>query len=66
MHCTAVHMSNEAEQAVWVQWNGLPYGECTWESFQDISKAGGQHRIDEFQVSSKELPPCRIKYSTCL
>ncbi len=33
-----------------VQWKGLPYGECTWENFQDIFKAEGQHCVDQYQV----------------
>ena len=33
-----------------VQWKGLPYGECTWENFQDIFKADGQLCVDQFQV----------------
>ena len=33
-----------------MQWRGLPYGECTWENFQDIFKAEGQQCVDQFQV----------------
>lgn len=34
-----------------VKWKGLPYSEATWESVEDIHKAGGSEFIDEFQVA---------------
>lgn len=38
-----------------VQWRGLPYSECTWETPADIHNAGGQAQIDQFQAR----PCCR-------
>ncbi|CAL8472046.1 g11588 [Coccomyxa elongata] len=38
-----------------VKWRGLPYGECTWETFQDIFKADGQQCIDQFQEREARL-----------
>ena len=32
------------------QWQGLPYGEATFEKAEDIEKAGGAAHITEFQV----------------
>jgi hypothetical protein len=49
------------------QWVGLPYGECTWESFQDIARVNCQHRVDEFQARFQ--PDMRTKatpMSQCL
>ncbi len=33
------------------QWQGLPYGEATFEKAEDIEKAGGAAHVTEFQVS---------------
>ncbi|EIE23598.1 hypothetical protein COCSUDRAFT_47361 [Coccomyxa subellipsoidea C-169] len=38
-----------------VKWKGLPYGECTWENFQDIFKAEGQHCVDQYQEREARL-----------
>jgi chromodomain-helicase-DNA-binding protein 1 len=28
-----------------VKWGGLPYGECTWETLDDVLRAGGQEAV---------------------
>lgn len=38
-----------------VQWRGLPYAECTWETLADITAAGGRPMIDEFQTREARL-----------
>ena len=34
-----------------LQWKGLPYGECTWEKYDDILKAGGPECVQQLKVS---------------
>ncbi len=36
-----------------LQWKGLPYGECTFETPEAISEAGGQDQLDQYEVSLK-------------
>jgi len=40
--------------AVVLQWKGLPYGECTFETPEAISEAGGQDQLDQYEVSTKQ------------
>lgn len=30
------------------KWQGLPYGENTWELVEDVVKHGGQNQVDEY------------------
>ena len=46
----AERLQADASLQYLVKWRGLPYSETTWESIEDIHKAGGQDCIDEFQV----------------
>jgi hypothetical protein len=39
--------------AVMLQWKGLPYGECTFETPEAISEAGGQDQLDQYEVSTR-------------
>ena len=43
-----------------LQWRGLPYGECTWEKYDDILKAGGPENVQQLKVSDPVLscPGC--------
>lgn len=34
-----------------LQWKGLPYGECTFETPQVIAQAGGQEALDQYEVT---------------
>jgi hypothetical protein len=45
-----------------LQWRGLPYGEATFETAEDIEKAGGAKDIAELHVCSP-LPPIQISHS---
>ncbi|KAK9824197.1 hypothetical protein WJX72_008454 [[Myrmecia] bisecta] len=38
-----------------VKWKGLPYGECTFETIQDIYKVNGQACIDAYQDRERRL-----------
>ena len=33
-----------------LQWKGLPYGECTWETWEDVQRAGGYQAAQDFAV----------------
>ena len=35
-----------------LQWKGLPYGECTWEKYDDIHKVGGPECVQQLKVST--------------
>lgn len=40
------------DSVIWVlQWKGLPYGECTFETPEAISQAGGQDQLDQYEVT---------------
>ena len=41
-----------------LQWRGLPYGECTWEKYDDILKAGGPENVQQLKVSNPALSCC--------
>ena len=41
-----------------LQWRGLPYGECTWEKYNDILKAGGPECVQQLKVSHPVLSAC--------
>lgn len=42
-----------------LQWKGLPYGECTWEKYDDILKAGGPDNVQQLKVSCI-VSPCGL------
>eukprot|EP00198_Chlamydomonas_reinhardtii_P013917 XP_001703254.1 chromodomain-helicase-DNA-binding protein [Chlamydomonas reinhardtii] len=43
-----------------VKWEGLPYAECTWETAEDIIRAGGSAQIDSYlQREQRLLEPGR-------
>ena len=39
-----------SKSCVLLQWKGLPYGECTFETPEAISQAGGQDQLDQYEV----------------
>lgn len=41
-----------------VKWQGLPYGEATWESAADLARVGAMPAIDEFQVREERGDEC--------
>ncbi len=45
-----------------LQWKGLPYGECTFETPEAISEAGGQDQLDQYEVSLNQMP---LAYDDC-
>ena len=38
-----------------LQWKGLPYGECTWETWEDVQRAGGYQAAQDFAVGRSML-----------
>ena len=34
-----------------LQWKGLPYAECTFETPEVIAQAGGQEALDQYEVT---------------
>ena len=43
-----------------LQWKGLPYAECTWETPEAISEAGGQAQLDQYEASHCLHPLCQL------
>lgn len=48
--CSSMNV-NGRHVTVLLQWKGLPYGECTFETPEAISEAGGQDQLDQYEVS---------------
>ena len=57
---------------VLLQWKGLPYGECTFETPEAISQAGGQDQLDQYEVEhlpsgkTHDLLPSECCIQLCL
>lgn len=52
---------NRLHLTVLLQWKGLPYGECTFETPEAISEAGGQDQLDQYEVRHMTCSwPCNL------
>lgn len=49
-----------------LQWKGLPYAECTFETPEVIAEAGGQEALDEYEVSAPILQTQYALRSSCM
>ena len=43
-----------------LQWKGLPYAECTFETPEVIAQAGGQEALDQYEVTVCAVLCCAV------
>lgn len=55
----AERTDSKTEKKYLCKWQGLPYGENTWELIEDVIKHGGQSQVDEYLQREQRimLPP---------
>ncbi|KAL3153482.1 hypothetical protein ABBQ38_011813 [Trebouxia sp. C0009 RCD-2024] len=55
IHLRLEQVQDKQQLKYLVKWKGLPYGECTFETPEAISQAGGQDQLDQYEAREQRL-----------
>ncbi|KAL0021888.1 hypothetical protein WJX77_011593 [Trebouxia sp. C0004] len=55
IHLRLENVEGQQQLKYLVKWKGLPYGECTFETPEAISEAGGQDQLDQYEAREQRL-----------